>query len=108
MPGGLAPGVAALTFDNGTGDPVGVEVVGVRDPHTWQELNELLPTVDVQAANLPDWVIDAGGLADESGAGGSMKGTVSLEAATYGPVCITGTWPDLEFHPGQPFVVAAP
>ena len=108
MPGGLVPGVAALTFENGTGDPVSVEIVGVRDPHTWQELNELLPTVDVQAANLPDWVIDAGGLADESGAGGSMKGTVSLEAATYGPVCITGTWPDLQFHPGQPFVVAAP
>jgi inosine-uridine nucleoside N-ribohydrolase len=108
MPGGLRPGVAALTFDNGTGDPVAVQIVGVREPHTWQELEDLLPTVDVEATVLPDWVIEAGGLADEAGAGGSMKGTVALEAATYGPVCITGTWPDLQFHPGQPFVVAAP
>ena len=110
MPGGLRPGVAALTFDNGTGDPAAVQIVGVREPHTWQELEALLPTVDpaTDPAALPDWVIDAGGLADESGAGGSMKGTVALEASTYGPVCITGTWPDLDFHPGQPFVVAAP
>jgi inosine-uridine nucleoside N-ribohydrolase len=108
MPGGLTPGVAALTFDNGTGDPVGVEIVGVREPHTWQELEDLLPTVDVETAVLPDWVIDAGGLSDDPGAGGSLEGTVALASGTYGPVCITGTWPDLAFHPGQPFVVAAP
>ncbi len=108
MPGGLTPGVVALTFDNGTGDPVSVQIVGVQQPHTWQELEALLPTVDVEAADLPTWVIDAGGLADESGAGGSMEGTVALEPGTYGPVCATGTWPDLVFHLGQPFVVAAP
>jgi pyrimidine-specific ribonucleoside hydrolase len=110
MPGGVRPGVAALTFDNGTGDPAAVQIVGVREPHTWQELEALLATVDpaTDPAQLPDWVIDAGGLADESGEGGTMKGTVALEASTYGPICITGTWPDLDFHPGQPFVVAAP
>jgi pyrimidine-specific ribonucleoside hydrolase len=108
MPGGLSPGVAALTFENGTGDPAAVQIVGVQEPHTWQELEDLMPTVDVEAPALPEWVIDAGGLADDPGAGGSLTGTVALEAGTYGPVCITGTWPDLQFHPGQPFVVAAP
>ncbi len=110
MPGGLKPGLAALTFENTTGDPAAVQIVGVREPHTWQELEALLPTIDPasETPQLPDWIIDAGGASDEPGAGGSITGSVSLETGTYGPVCITGTWPDLVFRPGQPFVVAAP
>lgn len=108
MPGGLKPGLAALTFENTTGDPAAVEIAGVREPHTWEELEALLPTIDVETDVLPDWIIDAGGASDEPGAGGSITGSVSLEAGTYGPVCMIGTWPDLAFHPGQPFVVAAP
>jgi inosine-uridine nucleoside N-ribohydrolase len=108
MPGGLKPGLAALTFENGTGDPAAVQIVGVREPHTWEELKELLPTLDVETAPMPDWIIDAGGASDEPGAGGSITGSVTLGAGTYGPVCMIGTWPDLEFRAGQPFVVAAP
>ncbi len=108
MQDGVTPGVAALSFDNGTGDPAAVQIVGVREPRTWQDLLAFLPTVDPasETAVLPDWVIDAGGLSDEPGSGGTMAGSVSLEPGTYGPVCMTGTWPDLEFRPGQPFVVA--
>jgi inosine-uridine nucleoside N-ribohydrolase len=108
MAGGLRPGAAKLTFDNGTGDPAGVQIVGVREPHNWEELADLLRTVDVETAAPPDWVIEAGGISDDPGAGGSLEGSVVLESGTYGPVCVTGTWPDLVFHPGQPFVVAAP
>ena len=111
MPDGVTPGVAALTFDNGTGDPAAVEIVGIREPRTWQDLLAFLPTLDPAsetAAALPDWVIDAGGLSDDAGTGGTIAGSITLEPGTYGPVCITGSWPDLVFRPGQPFVVAAP
>jgi len=105
MDGGLTTGVAAMTFENSTGSPAGVQIVGLREPHTWQELGALLPTVDVEAAALPDWVVDAGGLTDEAAAGAPIEGPITLEPGTYGPVCITGTWPDLTFRPGQPFQV---
>lgn len=108
MDGGLTPGVAALTFENSTGDPAAVEIAGIREPHTWQELEALLPTLDQETTALPDWIIDAGGLADEAGTGVAIAGSVTLEAGTYGPVCLYGTWPDLTFRTGQPFVVAAP
>ncbi len=105
--GGPTPGVASLTFENATGDPAGVQIVGVREPNTWPEVEALLPTLDLEAGP-PDWVIDAGGAFDEAGAGGTIKGSVTLEAATYGPICIVGTWPDLTFRAGAPFVVTAP
>ena len=105
---GLSVGLAALAFENTTGDPAGVQIAGAREPRAWQDVVDLLPTVDVEADALPDWVIDAGGVVDESGAGGTLQGTVALDEGTYGPICITGEWPDLQFHPGQPFVVAAP
>jgi hypothetical protein len=110
MPEGLTPGVAGLTFDNGTGDPAGVQIVGVREPHIWQDLVDLLPTLDPESetAGLPDWVIDAGGASDEEGTGGTIAASVVLEAGTYGPVCLTGIWPDLVSRPGQPFIVAPP
>jgi inosine-uridine nucleoside N-ribohydrolase len=104
----LTPGVAALTFDNTTGDPAGVQIAGVEEPHTWDELVDLLPTLDVETAAPPDWVVDAGGVLDEAGDGGTKTGSLHLDAGTYGPICITGTWPDVSLHPGQPFVVAAP
>jgi inosine-uridine nucleoside N-ribohydrolase len=106
--GGATPGVAALTFENTTGDPAGVEIIGVREPHTWPDVEELLATYDLASGAPPDWLIDAGGAADEAGTGVPIEGSVRLEPATYGPVCIVGTWPDLTFRTGQPFVVAAP
>jgi inosine-uridine nucleoside N-ribohydrolase len=108
MTEGLTPGVAGLTFDNSTGDPAGVQIVGVQEPHTWAELVALLPTLDVETATIPDWVIDAGNASDETGAGGNVRSTARLEPGTYGPVCLSGTWPDVSVRPGEPFVVAAP
>jgi inosine-uridine nucleoside N-ribohydrolase len=106
--GGLTPGVAALTFDNTTGDPAGVQIAGVQEPHTWAEVVDLVSTIDVESGIPPDWVTQAGGVSDEAGAGGTMTGSVRLEAGTYGPICIAGTFPDVTLRPGQPFVVAAP
>ena len=111
MQEGLTPGVAALTFDNGTGDPAGVQIVGIREPHTWQDFLAFLPTLDLSSENaaaLPDWVVDAGGVSDGDGTGGTTAGSVTLEPGTYGPVCLSGTWPDLVLRPGQPFVVSVP
>lgn len=106
--GGATPGVAGLTFESTTGDPAGVEIVGVREPHTWPEVVELLETFDLAAGEPPDWLIEAGGASDDAGTGAQVDGSVRLEPATYGPVCMVGTWPDLDFRAGQPFVVAAP
>jgi purine nucleosidase len=110
MGGGLTPGVSKLTFENGTGDPAGVVIAGVREPHTWDEVVDLLPTIaeGTETPAPPDWVVQAGGAFDESGAGGPVTSSVQLEAATYGPICITGTLPDFTLRAGQPFVVAAP
>jgi hypothetical protein len=33
---------------------------------------------------------------------------MAVEATTYGPVCVTGTWPDLDFRAGDSFDVAGP
>lgn len=105
---GLKPGVVALKLENGTGDPSGVVVVGLRDPHTWAELLELIPTIAAGGATAspPDWIIEAGGAWDDAGAGGTTSGSVRLEAGTYGPVCFSGPPPDTKIHAGQPFVVA--
>ena len=78
MPGGLKPGLAALTFENTTGDPAAVRIAGVREPHTWEEVERrALPRSMPRPTSLPDWVIDAGGASDEPGAGGSITGSVS-------------------------------
>jgi inosine-uridine nucleoside N-ribohydrolase len=108
MTGGATPGVAALTFENGTGDPAEVQIVGIREPHTWPDVEALLTTPGLETTGPPDWIIEAGFANDEAGTGAPARGSVRLEAATYGPLCIVGTWPDLAFRAGEPFVVAAP
>jgi inosine-uridine nucleoside N-ribohydrolase len=108
MSGAMTPGVAALTFDNTTGDPAAVQIVGIKAGHSWAELVALLPTLDPETAKIPDWVVDAGNAGDEAGTGGSIRSTARLAAGTYGPVCLSGAWPDLTFRPGEPFVVTGP
>ena len=108
MTGGLTSGVAGLTFDNGTGDPAGVQIVGVKAGHSWAELVALLPTLDPETAKIPDWIIDAGNASDEAGTGGDIRSSIRLQPGTYGPICLSGTWPDLRFRPGEPFVVTGP
>lgn len=110
MTGGLTPGMVALTLENSTGDPSGVVIVGVREPHTWAEVVELLTAMAEggPAASPPDWVVQAGAAFDDAGTGGATSGSLRLEAGTYGPVCVVGTPPDGTLRAGQPFVVAAP
>ena len=105
---GLQPGVVAVKLENGTGDPSGAVIVGVREPHTWADLLALIPTIaaDGATASPPDWVVEAGGVWDDAGAGGTISGSVRLEPGTYGPVCFSGSPPDTKIHAGQPFVVA--
>ncbi len=107
---GLTPGVARLTLDNATGDPAGVLIAGVREPHTWAEVVALLATLPAggPTPTPPDWVIEAGAAFDDTGTGGATSSTVQLEAGTYGPVCLVGTPPDFQLRAGQPFVVAPP
>ena len=106
----LTPGVARLRFENTTGDPAGVVIVGVREPHTWADVVAQLPTRlgSAATASPPDWVIEAGAAFDDDGGGGTINVSAQLEAGTYGPVCSIGTSPDVELRAGQPFVVAAP
>jgi inosine-uridine nucleoside N-ribohydrolase len=105
---GLAAGVARVTFENQSGAPAGVTVVGVTPPHAWDELPALLDGLDMEEVEgPPDWVVEAVSLADETGEGGERTGTVAIgHGSTYGPICITGQWPDLEFTPGEPIAVA--
>jgi inosine-uridine nucleoside N-ribohydrolase len=106
---GLAPGVARVTYENESGAPAGVTVVGVATPHTWDELATFLEDVapDEMEQGPPAWVTEGVALIDETAEGGERTGTVSLgPGSTYGPVCITGVWPDLAFTVGEPFAVA--
>ena len=79
---------------------------GVRPPHTWTDATDFLETVDLSAGTSPpEWIVQGAAANDDVGAGTPVTTTASLEALTYGPVCARGTWPDLEFTPGEPFVV---
>jgi hypothetical protein len=104
----LRPGVAQVTFENTSGRPAGLTMTGVRPPHRWDELVAFLGVGLTGSASPPEWVIEGVSLNDETGAGSPVRGTMAVEATTYGPVCVTGTWPDLVFRAGDPFDVAGP
>lgn len=106
VPDSLAAGIAGLEFTNGSGAPAGVSVIGVLTPHGWSDLRELLRTYDPEiSGEQPDWIVVAGSTADETGDGEVAASTATFAAGTYGPVCITGTWPDIEIAIGDPFEV---
>lgn len=102
------PGLYEVNYTGTALTPSGLLIAGVRPPHAWSELVGFLETVDLSSeVELPDWIIDAGEANDESGTGAPMSTTTDLEAGIiYGPVCVTGQWPDLAFTPGEPFEVA--
>ncbi len=101
---GTGAGLYTIHYQGPAGDPTGVLIGGVRAPHTWSELTDFLATADVSTEVAPpDWLIQGGQVADDRGSGLGMDGTLELEAETYGPVCVTGEWPDLVFTPGDPF-----
>ncbi len=103
---GSGPGVYTVRFTGTEGTPSGLLVVGVRPPHPWTDATDFLATVDLSTeTSPPEWIVQGAAANDDAGAGSPVTATASLEALTYGPVCAHGTWPDLEFSPGEPFVV---
>lgn len=104
---GSGPGLYTLTFDGPGDGPAGAYVAGVRAPHGWPDLVDLLVDIDVETAGpLPDWVVLGGEAIDAEGTGMPATGMADLGDAVYGPVCVTGQWPDLVFTPGDPLALA--
>ncbi len=51
--------------------------------------------------------MESGSLFDEAGESGEQTGTALIgDGGTYGAVCTTGEWPDLELILSEPFEVA--
>jgi len=103
-----APGLYTITYQGSVGEPSGVVVPGVQAPHEWAELVDFVSSIDLSSDSdieAPDWIIEGGQVNDEVGDGASHSGFVNLDAATYGPICISGTWPAIEFTVGEPFEV---
>lgn len=103
----LGPGVVRVTFENASGKPAGVLVGGAEPPHTWADLNAVIKGLDIETETPPDWIIEGASVNDEAGTGAPVSGTMVARPAIYGPICVTGTWPDLAFTPGEGFEVAA-
>lgn len=103
----IGPGVARVTFENASGRPAGVILAGVLAPHTWGDLEGFLKDLDLETATPPDWVVEGASLNDDAGTGAPVSGTMAVRPATYGPICGTGTWPDIVFTAGTPFDVPA-
>jgi hypothetical protein len=100
-------GVYVVEFQNGTSTPAALAVIGVREPRTWADVVELAATIDPAAPAIPEWVIQAGVVADQTGSDAMAATTMTLDAgATYGPVCQAGTAPAVELTLGEPFDIA--
>lgn len=103
--GPLDLGVYRLRYTGVAGAPGGGFLVGVDETASWSDIETFLlgidPGVDVEQ---PAWIRFAGQVADEAGAGETVEGTASVtEVGTYGPMCASGTWPEITFVPGAPF-----
>jgi inosine-uridine nucleoside N-ribohydrolase len=95
-----------LVFTGPKGEPSGVAIIGTAEPHTWQDVLALLPTLDVQT-DPPDWVVVGPAATDDSGAGSDITTTGELNEGFYGPVCLHGEWPHVAFTAGTPFEVGS-
>jgi len=103
---GSGPGLYTVQFTGPQGTPSGVLLGGVRSPHTWSDVKEFLATVDLSTETAtPDWIVEGAQVTDGGGTGTMATTTAVLDPLTYGPVCVRGTWPDLTFTPGEPFVI---
>ena len=102
--GGTTPGLYQLRYSGPAGTPNGVFFVGVDATATWADLTAYMGTVALDGQEAPpDWLVLGAQAADEAGDGRPIIATFDLEdAVTYGPVCLTGTWPDFEFTAGTP------
>lgn len=97
-----ATGLHLVTFQGPAGAPSGVLVGGVRAPATWSDLSTFLDEVDLTVETEPPaWLIEGGAIVDTAGSGEPVTGTVDIEPATWGPVCIVGEWPNVSFTAGS-------
>lgn len=100
------PGPHDVAFTGVEGIAAGVSILGVRAPHRWEEVIGLLPTLDAGSAP-PDWLLMGPVAEDVDGSGVEVTVAGDLAEGTYGPVCFTGTAPDVVFRAGTPFEVGA-
>ena len=96
-------GLHELRYQGPTGTPSGVAIAGVQAPHRWADVVALLSSQTDVVEQAPDWLLPGPVASDETGSGRPATATGDLEDAVYGPVCMTGTWPDLTFTAGAPF-----
>jgi hypothetical protein len=96
------PGLHELRYQGPPGTASGGALVGVQPPRRWGDVVAMLPTFDVEGPP-PDWLLMGPTASDDTGSGREVTVMGDLEDGTYGPVCLTGTWPDLVFVPGTPF-----
>jgi hypothetical protein len=104
----VGPGMHTLRLTNASGAPVSVTIVGLGPPHTWADVTNFLASVDLsraESAQPPDWIRVLGSIDDMTGAGADTTAMVVIDEGAGGPVCATGTWPDLTFVAGSPFDV---
>lgn len=102
----LVAGLYRLRYAGPAGAPSGVTMVGVRAPKRWPDLLAWIATIDLATEQEPPaWVLMGPSVGDEAGAGTTVTTAGAIPAATVGPVCLSGTWPDLTFVPGTPFEV---
>ena len=95
-------GAHELRYQGPVGTPSGVAIAGVRAPHRWADVVAFLPTFDV-ATQPPNWLLLGPMAGDEAGSGQPSTAMGDLEDAAYGPICLTGTWPDITLTAGTPF-----
>ena len=100
QPSSQRVGVHIVSLANTSRKPGGALIAGVRAPHEWSELTALLHDLDIEHFQQPDWLLQGGQIVDETGAGTPATATAAIKAETYGPVCVTGTWPDVTFTVG--------
>ena len=96
------PGFHEVRYEGPAGTPSGLVIAGTRAPRRWADLLALLPTLDLEA-QPPEWIVTTASASDEAGTGEPMTTSGDLHDGIHGPICMTGTWPDLAFTPGVPF-----
>lgn len=100
-------GLYRLRYTGPSAAPSGVTMVGVVAPKRWSDLVAWIAKVDLATQpEPPAWVVMGPSVGDEAGAGTPVSVAGALPAGTVGPVCLSGTWPDLTFVPGTSFEVA--
>ncbi len=102
---GPTPGLYQVGYTGPAGSPGGVFVVGIDETADWADIETFIQGIDAaDEEEPPTWLLPVVQVVDEAGSGERVVGTGTfIDGATHGPVCVSGTWPDLEFTVGAPF-----